>query len=420
MPVFSRVFPFMRHEQMLALRYLRARRKDGFASVTAVFSFLGITLGVATLIIVMSVMTGLRLQLLDLILGTEGHVLVESESRFFEGYGDLAEQIRGLPSVSRATPIINGQAMASMRSRVVPGRVRGVTPNYFEGQNKIQERVRRGSLDNFDGDVVALWLGISNQLGLTVGDTVTLLTPGEPEGDFPGVPLTHTFTIAALFYVEYDYEFPEILMPLNAAQEFFETDGGVSALEIMVHDPLSVEQQKTGIENVVGDDMRVTDWKEINSSLVNALFVERNVMFFILVLIVLVAAMNIVSGLVMLVKDKARDIAILRTMGASQSSVMRVFVLAGGSIGFVGTISGFVVGVLFCLNIEVVRGPLSILVGAFAGQGEVSFLAELPAVINPYEVTAVLVMGLSLAFLATLYPAWRAAQLDPVEALRYE
>ncbi len=411
---------FNRHEQMLASRYLRARRREGSASVTAVFSFLGIMLGVATLIIVMSVMTGLRQQLLDLILGTEGHIIVEADSRYFAGYEELQNKIQQSPHVARVAPIINGQAMASKRSRVVPGRVRGVEPSYFSDQSEFSQRVRRGSLDDFEGDVVVLWLGISSQLGLRVGDTVTLLTPGEPEGDFPGVPLTRSFEIVALFYVEYDYEFPEILMPLETAKGYFETNGGISALEVLVDEPLAVDAHRAAIEAMLGPGQRLRDWQQINKSLVNALYVERNMMFFILVLIVLVASMNIVSGLAMLVKDKARDIAILRTMGATQTSVMRIFVVAGGSIGFFGTLFGFLVGILFCLNLESIRVPLARLIGTIAGEGQVSFVAQLPAVIDPMEVTFVVVLGFGLSLLATLYPAWRAAQLDPVEALRYE
>jgi len=422
MPELSGTHPFAAFEWMLSLRYLRARRKEGFISVIAGFSFIGIMLGVATLIIVMAVMNGFRHELFDKMLGLNGDLLIQAEGSPFTDWDAVADRVAKVDGVHVAAPIVDGQALASSPFSAAGVLVRGIRGSDLARLGSIARGIRRGTLDGFDqGQGVAIGTRLAEQLSLQVGDNISVITPHGDATPFGTAPRTKNYKVAAIFEIgmsEYDGTF--VFMPLSEAQAFFNHPKDVSAIEVFTGDPESVDRLRPLIMNAAGRPIHVADWRELNATFFNALQVERNVMFLILTLIVLVAALNIVSGLIMLVQDKAHEIAILRTMGATRGAIVRVFFITGASIGVVGTVAGFLLGTLVCLNIESVREFLEWLTKIDPFSREIYFLSKLPADMNFGETAAVLVMALGLSLLATLYPSWRAARLDPVETLRYE
>jgi lipoprotein-releasing system permease protein len=411
-----------RFEWMVAARYLRARRAEGFISVIAAFSLLGIALGVGTLIVVLSVMNGFRDELLSRILGINGHILVQSVSGTLTDYQPLAKRIEALPGVVRVVPILDGQVMATSERRATGAMVRGLRIDDLRGHHLIGASIREGAISGIDerNDVV-IGARLAANLGLGVGDRVTLVSPEGTATPLGTVPRARAYRVAALFDVgmfEYDSTF--IFMPLEAAQTYFRAGSGIGALEVTLASADDVGEARARIVQQLDRTVRLTDWQQINASYFNALQVERNVMFLILTLIILVAAFNIISSLIMLVKDKGRDIAILRTMGATRGAVLRIFFIAGASVGVVGTALGSALGLAFAANIETIRQWLQGLTGTNLFAAEIYFLSRLPAKIDGGEVAMVVAMALALSFLATIYPSWRAARLDPVEALRYE
>ena len=414
--------PFSRFEWMLSLRYLRARRKEGFISVIAGFSFIGILLGVATLIIVMAVMNGFRQELLEKILGLNGHLLVQPLDAPLTDFEAVAERISKIPGIRLAAPVVEGQALASSPFGSSGVLVRGWRGADLRKLPSIADNLKQGTLAGFDeGQGVLIGRRLADQLTVHAGETVTLVAPRGAVTPMGTMPRIKTYKIAGVFEIgmsEYDLGF--MFMPLTEAQAYFNRSGDVTAIEIYVDNPDQVDYYRKQIAEVAGRPIFIIDWRQRNATFFNALQVERNVMFLILTLIVLVAALNIISGLIMLVKDKGHDIAILRTMGATQGAVMRVFLIAGSSIGVLGTIAGFILGLLICMNVESIRQFLSWATGSKIFPEELYFLSHLPAQMDAAETIAVVVMALTLSFLATLYPSWRAARLDPVEALRYE
>jgi len=370
---------------------------------------------------VMSVMNGFRHELLKSILGLNGHVTVQASDGLLRDFDGLTQKLRAVPGVTRAAPVVDGQVMASQNGVNAGVIVRGLHPADLKSLTLVSSTLSQDALAGFDsGDDVIIGAGLARKMGIRVGGSITLIAPKGNVTPFGTTPRIKTYKVSGTFKVgmtQYDTSF--IFMPLGEAQLFFNSEGGVSSIEVMVTDPDNDLAMLPALQQVLGRDHRLVPWQETNSSFFEALQVERNVMFLILTLIILVAALNIVSGLIMLVKDKSGDIAVLRTMGASRGAVMRVFLIAGASIGVVGTLLGFVIGVVFCANIESIRQGLSRLTGTTLFDPTIYFLSKMPAELDAGEVTAVVVMALTLTLLATLYPSWRAAKLDPVEALRY-
>ncbi len=418
----SGTHPFAPFEWMLSLRYLRARRQEGFISVNAGFSFLGIMLGVATLIIVMAVMNGFRKELLDKILGLNGHLLIQPLESPLTDWQEVAQRVSKIEGIRLAAPIVEGQALASSPFNAAGVLVRGVRAADLAKLPSISNNIRQGTLEGFDeGQGVAIGRRLADQLSLRAGDNVTLVAPRGAVTPMGTTPRIKSYRIAAVFEIgmsEYDAAF--VFMPLPEAQAYFNRAGDVTAIEVYTDNPDRMDRYRKSVTDAASRPIFLVDWRQRNSTFFNALQVERNVMFLILTIIVIVAAFNITSGLIMLVKDKGRDIGILRTMGVSQGAIMRVFMMTGASVGVVGTFVGVLLALLVCLNIELIRQFLSWMTRTELFSPELYFLSRLPADLDPGETTAVVVMALALSLLATLYPAWRAARLDPVEALRYE
>lgn len=412
---------FSPFERMVAWRYLRSKKAEGFVSVIAGFSFAGIMLGVATLIIVMSVMNGFRAELFDRILGINGHMNVYSLQGPLDDYDYLKTRIAPLDGIAEVTPIIESQALLSKGGASSGIMVRGLQWEDFVNRPLLRDSVIDGDLNNFTGTNIALGSVLAEKMRLKPGDEIVLTSPQVKSTPFGSMPRQRRYTVAFVFDVGmYEYNSGFVFMPLEAAQTFFQMQGAVSALEVFLKNPNDLDDVRRAVSVTVEGQAGVYDWRDVNSSFFNALQVERNVMFLILTMIILVAAFNIISSMIMLVKDKGQDIAILRTMGATRGNMMKIFTLTGASIGFIGTIVGAALGIAFALNIETIRQFLEGLTGTELFAEEIYFLSQLPAVIDWSEVVAVIAMAFFLSIMATIYPAWRAARLDPVEALRYE
>ncbi|MBO1021038.1 MULTISPECIES: lipoprotein-releasing ABC transporter permease subunit [unclassified Methylobacterium] len=409
--------PFAAFEWIIAGRYMRARRRGGGVSVVAFFSVLGIALGVATLIIVLSVMNGFRTELLSKIVGINGHVFVTPIDKLFTDYVDLSDRLSKVAGVRSAIPLVEGQAFASSPYGGSGVLVRGIRGEDIGSIGSIAKTIRGGTLDGFDdGTGVAIGRRLAESLGVQAGDQITLSTPKGATTPFGTAPRTKAYTVKAIFEIgmtEFDATF--VFMPLAESQAFFNRDSDVSLIEVYLDNADAVAQLRPDLEMAAERPVLLTDWRQRNRTFFGALEVERNVMFLILSLIVVVATLNIVSGLILLVRDKSSDIAILRTMGATPGTVMRVFLINGALIGVVGTLSGLALGVLITLNIK----PIQRVLFPSAWDPTVRFLAEIPAEMNSSEITVVVLTSIALSLVATLYPSWRAARLDPVQALRY-
>lgn len=417
---------FAKFEGMVAARYLRAKRKEGFISVITSFAFIGIALGVATLIIVTSVMNGFKAELLGRILGINGHISIAAiRNTPFDNYEQAVKMIEEqVPSVKVAIPMIEKQLLATAGNSAEGVMIRGVNGDDLQKKQVLRDGFKDFDFADFNDDVVVLGYRLANKLGVSEGDEITLLSPNGKITMFGTVPRMKSYLVVGTFnFGMYEYDANYIFMPMEAAQKFFSLGNGVTGIDVTLDNDDNIDHVRQLIQSAIhssGNKAFVYDYRQTNSAFFNAVDVERNVMFIVLTLIILVAAFNIITGLIMLVKDKGRDIAVLRTMGATKGMVMRIFFYDGAFIGFVGTFIGVALGLLFCDNIENIRQFLQTLSGRDLFAAEIYFLSKLPAKVEPEVVLTVTGISLLLSFLATLYPAYRAAKMDPVEALRYE
>ncbi len=419
--------PFGLFEWMVARRYIGATRRGGGVSLISIIAFIGIALSVMTLIVVMSIMNGFRGQLLDQLLGINGHAFVTSEfGGPIEDYEGLLANIEATPGVTVAFPQINAPVYATSANNETGAVVRGIRPDDIRSIDLIagEGHLWNGGLENFGagrkgGNEIAIGIGFAGTLGVTIGDKVTLMTGNGPSTPFGTTPRTKAYYVAAIYRVG-NTEFDDygLYMPLEQAQLFFRRKG-VDVIEVQVEKPQKIDDYIESLE-AAGMGIRVRSWKQRHAAYFGALQTERFMLMIILLFLVALTTLNIITGLVMLVKDKRADIAVMRTLGATQNSIMRIFFMSGSLIGVLGTLLGVGLGVLFCTFINPIETGLSKLVGKDLFPAEIYMLDGLPAKINPTEVAFTAGFAILMSFLATIYPSWRAAKLDPVEALRYE
>lgn len=414
---------FSAFERRVAFRYLRARKGERFVSIIAIFSLIGIALGVATLIIVMSVMNGFRQELLGQILGLNGDIGVFGAGHNITQYDATARKLGKIPGVVSAIPIVQGEVlMTGPHGGAIGGVARGIQLSGLQKLRTVSRHIIAGSLKNFFGNDIAIGAGVGTQLGIPLDGTITLVLPQGNATIIGTIPRIESFHVTAIFQTgmaQYDSSF--VFLPLHAAQTLFRAPNAATQIQLFVKNPDRDTAIKQAIPAAIpGVPINIVDWQDSNNAFFAAVNVERNVMFLILTLIIIVAVFNVVSSMIMMVKDKTADIAILRTMGASSGSILRIFFMVGASVGVIGTAIGFTLGLLFCVHINQIRLFIQSITGTQLFNPTVYYLESLPAKLEWSQVIEVVVLAVALSFAATLYPSWRAARTDPVEALRHE
>jgi len=411
---------FSRFERLIAYRYLRSKRKEGFVSVMAIFSFIGIMLGVAALIIVMSVMNGFHTELVKRILGVNAHITIMSNSGLIDNYQQLSEDISKIAGVVKVSPVVRGQVLAAANNQHSGAVVQGISLADLKKKPLIAGNIKLGNLDDMaEWGGIAIGSRMSKAMNLLPGDIIRFISPKTTDTFVMKIPRMKEYKVAAVFDVgmtEYDSSF--IFMPIELAKIFFETEKSVNAIEIFVDNPDNAERLSKEIYALTKHKYDVVDWQRSNEGFFNALKTERVVMFIILTLIIVIAAFNVISGMVMLVIVKGKEIAILRTMGASRGAILRIFFLTGASIGVIGTIFGYILGVSFALNIEEIRQWVQGFTGTNLFDPVVYYLSHLTADVKADQVTLVVIVSLIISFLAPIYPAWRAAKTNPADGVR--
>lgn len=409
-------------ELKIAIRYIRSRRTERFISVISWFSFFGITLGVATLIIVLSIQNGLRDELLNSILGFKGHISIISDSDNLYDYKSLANQVSSSKGVVNASPMIESQVLVSNENRSSGALVRGLEKTDLLNRSLISNNIITGSLKDYNNhNSVIVGSRLAAALGVFTNDNITLISPQGTITALGSIPRLKTYKIIGIFEVgHFQYDRSFIFMSLNEAQRYFRLGDIVSKIEVFVDNPDKLQVPSQSIRDILNADLTMFDWQEENHSIFSALKVQKNVMFLIVMLIVLVAAFNIISSLIMMVKDKGSAIAILRTVGAPKAMIMRIFLIAGTSVGLAGTIFGTIAGLIFTYYISSIQSFIENMSGTKLFSPEIYYFSHLPCKVVTGEVIMVILISLGLSILATLYPSWRASRLDPVVALRYD
>jgi lipoprotein-releasing system permease protein len=416
---------FSKLEFLIALRYLKAKRQEGFISVIAIFSFVGIMIGVATLIIVMSVMNGFRYELVGRILGINSHLTVYSRDGNIQNYQQIIGQLKTLPNLEYTNPIVESQAMLTAHGKASGGLIKALQLDDLKHKKLIAQNIIKGDIDILnEKNEILIGSGIANSMRLDVGDELKIISSETNDTILGSIPRIKTYKIGGVFESGmYEYDSSTVFMNFNAAQIHFRYKESASAIEIFGSDATQIEELKQQVSNLINNDfpeLYIVDWQQANASFIDALKVERTVMFFILTLIIIVAAFNIISSLIMLVNDKKKNIACLRTMGMAKTSVMRIFLICGSLIGVAGTLLGLIIGVLFSMNINNIKKFLESVTNTNLFNPAIYFLSQLPAKIFVSDVVIITGMALVLSFLATIYPAYKASKSNPAEILRYE
>ena len=408
---------------MIAFRYIKSRRVEGFISISAWFSLLGIMLGVATLIVVMSVMNGFRTELVDRILGINGHLIIYSKNeRTIPNYTKIINKISDTPNVVAVTAHLEGQALAKNKKSISGVIIRGSKWSDLAAKKLLWKSLNESTISNFkDKQNIIMGYRLGQKLNLKVGDFVSLISPNGMETALGVLPVNQNFKIGGFFDMGmYEYDNNFIFIPWKKAELFLSTNNIAHGIEVFLKDQKLTSSVNLQLQSKLNKNLIVIDWKKRNSSFMNALAVEKNVMFVILTLIILVAAFNIISSMIMLVQTKKADIALMRTMGASQYLIIKVFMLTGSIIGFLGTFVGVLLGVFVSMNIEKIRQLITSIFGQELFSAEIYFLSKLPSNININEVLIVICISIFLTLLASIFPAWKASKISPAEALRYE
>ncbi len=420
---------FKKYEFLIAWRYLMAKRRQGGISIIAWYALVGVVIGVATLIIVQAVMIGFRQEFVEKIVGANSHLSIyktntlDDSSKLFSRTESerIINILKNKDNFKAAYPLISGQVLSNHKGKNLGVEILGLDYNSLLKSELLKNPIySRGDIKEFE-DGVALGSQLARKLGVNVGDEIKLISPDGAVSVFGTIPRVNIFRVVYIFSVgRYDIDSTRIYMPISAAQDFFNKEKKADMIEVLINNPFSVESFEKSINEINKNNYIIWSWKDRTAAFLDALDLERRVMFLILSLIILIAAMNIISGMVMLVKNKGRDIGILRSMGLTKNAILRIFFICGSLIGIIGTIIGFIIGVLFVNYISEIQSLLEYFVGSSVWNPELRFLTKVPAILRLEDAIFVVVVSLTISFVITYFPARKAANLDPVDALKYE